>query len=303
MAWLQLKAHVSPDNAELLEELLTAEGASAITLEDAVDDPVFEPERGTTPLWQQTVLTGLYDDLEDVQAMIERVARGWAEQAAEEPCPEIEYDVLEDRDWSREWMEGFEPLQMGRRLWIVPSWQEAPDPEGVNLLLDPGLAFGTGTHPTTALCLRWLDELADQGALTGAEIMDIGCGSGILAIAALRLGARHAIGTDIDPQALQASRDNARRNEIEDDDFDLYLPEQAPDSAHGVVIANILAMPLIELADTIAGSVAPGGRIALSGILVHQAESVLEAYRERGLIMHEPTEQEGWIRLDGYRPA
>lgn len=303
MAWLQLKAHVSPDNAELLEELLTAEGASAITLEDAVDDPVFEPERGTTPLWQQTVLTGLYDDLEDVQAMLERVARAWAEQAAEEPCPEIEYDVLEDRDWSREWMDGFAPLQMGRRLWIVPSWFEAPDPEGVNLLLDPGLAFGTGTHPTTALCLRWLDELADNGGLDNIDIMDIGCGSGILAIAALKLGARHAIGTDIDPQALQASRDNARRNGIEDDNFELHLPEQAPATPHAVVLANILATPLIELADTIANAVAPGGRIALSGILVHQAESVLEAYREQGLIMHEPTEQEGWVRLDGYRPA
>ncbi|MCP1366902.1 50S ribosomal protein L11 methyltransferase, partial [Halomonas sp. BBD48] len=187
MPWLQLKAHIAPEQADTLEELLSAEGASAITLQDAQDDPVFEPERGTTPLWHETVLTGLYDDLEDIEAMLDRVRQAWAMEMPDEPCPEIDYELLADRDWEREWMDGFSPLRMGKRLWIVPSWHEAPDPNGVNLLLDPGLAFGTGTHPTTALCLEWLDALADEGQLDGQTILDFGCGSGILAIAALKL--------------------------------------------------------------------------------------------------------------------
>lgn len=302
MAWLQLKAHIAPEHAELLEELLTDEGAQAITLEDAVDDPVFEPERGTTPLWNQTVLTGLYDDLEGVSDMIERVREHWASVAGDEPCPEIEYEVLEDRDWSREWMDGFEPMKMGQRLWIVPSWFDPPESDAVNLMLDPGLAFGTGTHPTTALCLQWLDELAVAGELDQKRLIDIGCGSGILAIAALKLGAAHAVGTDIDPQALLASRDNAGRNEIAEQDFDLYLPEQAPSDHFEVVVANILAGPLVELAPMIAGHVAPGGRLALSGILLHQANDILEAYRDQGLHMNEPREREGWVCVEGYRP-
>ncbi|WP_457808184.1 50S ribosomal protein L11 methyltransferase [Kushneria sp. EE4] len=303
MAWLQLKAHIAPEHAELLEELLTNEGAQAITLEDAVDEPVFEPERGTTPLWNQTVLTGLYDDLEGVSDMIARVRGNWAAAVGDEPCPDIEYEVLEDRDWSREWMDGFEPMKMGQRLWIVPSWLDAPEPDAVNLLLDPGLAFGTGTHPTTALCLQWLDELAVAGELAHKRLIDIGCGSGILAIAALKLGATHAVGTDIDPQALLASRDNAGRNEIAEQDFDLHLPEQAPDERFDVVVANILAGPLVELAPMIAGHVAPNGRLALSGILSHQAQDILDAYRDQGLYMNEPREREGWVCIEGYHPG
>lgn len=303
MPWLQLKARIAPEQAETLEELLTAEGASAITLQDAHDDPVFEPERGTTPLWFETVLTGLYDDLEDVDAMLERVRQAWAIEFPDEPCPDIEYELLADRDWEREWMDGFTPLRMGRRLWIVPSWFDAPDPEAVNLLLDPGLAFGTGTHPTTALCLGWLDELAGEGALDGRTVLDFGCGSGILAIAALKLGAARATGTDIDPQALIASRDNAERNAVAEDDFTLALPEQLTEGDFDVVLANILAGPLVELAETLAARIAPGGRLALSGILANQADDVLDAYRAQGLHMHEPVERDGWVCLSGYRPA
>lgn len=307
MPWLQLKAHVAPEQAEQLEELLLDEGATAIGLQDAEDDPVFEPERGTTPLWQDTVLTGLYDDLEGVEAMLERIHAAWAEQVPGEPCPEVEYELLADRDWEREWMDGFEPLPMGERLWIVPSWHEPPAPEAVNLILDPGLAFGTGTHPTTALCLAWLDALAVDGELAGTRVLDVGCGSGILAIAALKLGASHAVGTDIDPQALQASRDNAERNAVAEADLALYYPEQLaeqlPGQRYPIVTANILAGPLIELAATIAGHVAPGGRIALSGILANQADDVLEAYQDQGLYMDEPERREGWVRLTGMRLA
>jgi len=303
MPWLQLKARIAPDQAELLEELLLDEGASAITLQDAHDDPVFEPERGSTPLWQQTVLTGLYDDLEGIDAMLERVHHGWSLAMGDEPCPTIEYELLADRDWEREWMDGFEPLAMGERLWIVPSWHAAPDADAVNLRLDPGLAFGTGTHPTTALCLGWLDAQSVAGALGGCRVLDYGCGSGILAIAALKLGAQQATGTDIDPQALTASRDNAERNAIDAADFTLCLPERLPDARFHIVLANILAGPLVELAPAIAGHVEPGGRLVLSGILAHQADTVLDAYRDQGLVMHEPRERDGWVCLVGVRPA
>ncbi|MFC7367799.1 50S ribosomal protein L11 methyltransferase [Vreelandella zhaodongensis] len=303
MPWLQLKAHVAPEQAELLEELLLAEGATAISLQDAHDNPVFEPERGTTPLWQDTILTGLYDNLEGVDAMLERLQSAWSSQLPDDPCPTIEYELLADRDWEREWMDDFTPLRMGQRLWIVPSWLAPPDENAVNLILDPGLAFGTGTHPTTALCLEWLDSLAVSGDLQDNSILDVGCGSGILAIAALKLGAGHADGTDIDPQALQASRDNAERNHIQEQQLSLYYPEQLPDGLYPVVTANILAGPLVELAAMIAGHVAPNGRIALSGILANQADDVLNAYEAQGLIMDEPALREGWVRLSGHRPA
>lgn len=173
MPWLQLKAHVAPEQAEFLEELLLDEGATAIGLQDAHDDPVFEPERGTTPLWEDTILTGLYDDLEGVESMLERIEAAWSEQMPGEPCPTIEYELLADRDWEREWMDDFTPLRMGQRLWIVPSWHEPPEADAVNLILDPGLAFGTGTHPTTALCLEWLDELAVAGHLAQQTVLDV----------------------------------------------------------------------------------------------------------------------------------
>ncbi|MBF59759.1 50S ribosomal protein L11 methyltransferase [Halomonas sp. FeN2] len=303
MPWLQLKAHVAPEQAELLEELLLDEGATAIGLQDAHDDPVFEPERGTTPLWEDTILTGLYDDLEGVESMLERIEAAWSEQMPGEPCPTIEYELLADRDWEREWMDDFTPLRMGQRLWIVPSWHEPPEADAVNLILDPGLAFGTGTHPTTALCLEWLDELAVAGHLTEQTILDVGCGSGILAIAALKLGASHADATDIDPQALQASRENAERNGIAESGLNLYYPEQLSDSGdYPIVTANILAGPLVELAPMIAGHVAPGGRIALSGVLANQADEVYEAYAAQGIAMDEPVIREGWVRLSGVRP-
>ena len=303
MPWLQLKAHIAPEQAELLEELLLDEGATAIGLQDAHDDPVFEPERGTTPLWEDTILTGLYDDLEGVESMLERIEAAWSEQMPGEPCPTIEYELLADRDWEREWMDDFTPLRMGQRLWIVPSWHEPPEADAVNLILDPGLAFGTGTHPTTALCLEWLDELAVAGHLAQQTVLDVGCGSGILAIAALKLGASHADATDIDPQALQASRDNAERNGIAESDLNLYYPEQLSDGGHyPIVTANILAGPLVELAPMIAGHVAPGGRIALSGVLANQADEVYEAYVVQGIAMDEPVIREGWVRLSGLRP-
>lgn len=193
-------------------------------------------------------------------------------------------------------MDNFHPMRFGQRLWIVPSWHAAPEPDAVNLLLDPGLAFGTGTHPTTALCLEWLDAQP----LDGMQVLDFGCGSGILAIAALLLGAEHAVGTDIDVQALEASRDNAGRNGIDPARLPLYLPEQLPQGQADVVVANILAGPLVDLAPRIIERVKPGGRLALSGILLEQAEEVRSAYTSQFDL--DPTaEKDGWVRITGVR--
>lgn len=193
-------------------------------------------------------------------------------------------------------MDDFKPMPFGQRLWIVPSWHDAPDPEAANLMLDPGLAFGTGTHPTTALCLEWLDGQD----VNGCQVIDYGCGSGILGLAALLLGAEHVIGVDTDPQALEASRDNARRNQVADDRLDLYLPADEPDTRADIMLANILAQPLISLAPHLASLVKPGGRLVLSGILSNQARDVMAAY-EPWFVMDEPEQREEWIRLTGRR--
>lgn len=195
-------------------------------------------------------------------------------------------------------MDNFHPMRFGSRLWIVPSWHCAPEPDAVNLLLDPGLAFGTGTHPTTALCLEWLDAQP----LDGVEVLDFGCGSGILAIAALLLGAGQATGTDIDVQAIEASRENANRNGIDPERFPLYLPEHLPEGQADVVVANILAGPLVALAPRIIERVKPGGRLALSGVLAEQAEEVRAAY-EKDFHLDPTAEKDGWVRITGTRRA
>jgi ribosomal protein L11 methyltransferase len=206
------------------------------------------------------------------------------------------HETLDDQVWERAWMDDFAPMRFGERLWIVPSWSESPDPGAVNLKLDPGLAFGTGTHETTALCLEWLDR-AD---LKSKAVLDFGCGSGVLAIAALLLGAGNATGTDIDPQALTASEDNARNNGVADG-LSLYLPENLPaDYRCDVLVANILAGPLIDLAGQLAGYCRPGGSLALSGILAEQAESVRAAYTP-WFDLNPTTQQGDWVRIDGVR--
>ena len=203
-------------------------------------------------------------------------------------------EQLEDKDWEREWMDNFHPMRFGERLWICPSWRDVPDENAVNVMLDPGLAFGTGTHPTTSLCLQWLDSLD----LTGKTVIDFGCGSGILAIAALKLGAAKAIGIDIDPQAIQASRDNAERNGVSDR-LELYLPKDQPEEMKAdVVVANILAGPLRELAPLISVLPVSGGLLGLSGILASQAESVCDAYAD-SFTLDPVVEKEEWCRITG----
>ena len=291
MPWLQVRLAITPHQAAVLEDQLLELGAVSVTFMDAEDQPIFEPDLGTTPLWTHTHLLALFEDGTDAAAVLAhlKLLRGGE-------LPEYQIERIEDQDWERSWMDNFQPMRFGRRLWIVPSWHQAPEPQAVNLLLDPGLAFGTGTHPTTALCLEWLDGQD----LAGCTVLDFGCGSGILAIAALLLGAPQAVGTDIDPQALEASRDNAARNGIDPARFPVYLPADLPQQPAEVVVANILAGPLVQLAPTITALVKPGGRLALSGILAEQAEEVRAAYA--GAFDLDPTaEKDGWVRISGVR--
>lgn len=291
MPWLQLRLAITPEQAEPMEDLLLGLGAVSVTFMDAEDQPIFEPDLGTTPLWQHTHLLALFEADTERQPLLDLLQQLW-----QQPLPEYQFEDIADQDWERSWMDNFQPMRFGRRLWIVPSWHEAPDSQAVNLLLDPGLAFGTGTHPTTALCLEWLDGQD----VRGLNAIDFGCGSGILAIAALLLGAERVTGTDIDPQALEASRDNAQRNGITDERFPLYLPEAMPAEPADLLLANILAGPLVSLAPQLISLVRPGGRIALSGILAEQTEEILAAYRD-AFELDPVAEKDGWIRVTGVR--
>ncbi|UFK39247.1 50S ribosomal protein L11 methyltransferase [Pectobacterium parvum] len=292
MPWIQLKINTSGKVAEQLGDVMMESGAVSVTFQDTHDTPVFEPLPGETRLWGDTDAIALYDaetDMNVVIAMLEQ-----------EPLLGVGFkhkiEQLEDKDWEREWMDNFHPMQFGKRLWICPSWRDIPDPTAVNVMLDPGLAFGTGTNPTTALCLQWLDGLD----LEGKTIIDFGCGSGILAIAALKLGAARAIGIDIDPQAIQASRDNAQRNGVSER-LELYLPKDQPtDLSADVVVANILAGPLRELAPLISDLPKAGGHLGLSGVLATQAEGVAEAYADK-FTLDPVAEREEWCRITGQR--
>ncbi|MEQ9846332.1 MULTISPECIES: 50S ribosomal protein L11 methyltransferase [Pectobacterium] len=294
MPWIQLKINTSGKVAEQLGDVMMESGAVSVTFQDTHDTPVFEPLPGETRLWGDTDAIALYDAETDMKAVIAMLEQ--------EPLLGVGFkhkiEQLEDKDWEREWMDNFHPMQFGKRLWICPSWRDIPDPTAVNVMLDPGLAFGTGTHPTTALCLQWLDGLD----LEGKTIIDFGCGSGILAIAALKLGAARAIGIDIDPQAIQASRDNAQRNGVSER-LELYLPKDQPaDLSADVVVANILAGPLRELAPLISDLPKAGGHLGLSGVLATQAEGVAEAYADK-FTLDPVAEREEWCRITGQRRA
>ncbi|MBB09377.1 MULTISPECIES: 50S ribosomal protein L11 methyltransferase [unclassified Alcanivorax] len=290
MAWLQLHLATTEAHADAFQSALEDMGACAVTLTDGADQPVFEPPPGARPLWQNTVVSALFDADRDPALILAALQQQGLEAQAHH------HETLDDQVWERAWMDDFAPMRFGERLWIVPSWSASPDPQAVNLKLDPGLAFGTGTHETTALCLEWLDR-AD---LTGKAVLDFGCGSGVLAIAALLLGAGNATGTDIDPQALTASEDNARNNGVADA-LRLYLPENLPaDYRCDVLVANILAGPLVELAGQLASYCRPGGSLALSGILAEQAESVRNAYAP-WFDLNPTTQQGDWVRIDGVR--
>ncbi|MGL5320263.1 MAG: 50S ribosomal protein L11 methyltransferase [Aeromonas veronii] len=288
MPWIQIRINATAKTADKVSNMLLGRGAQAVTFMDAKDVPVYEPMPGETPLWGETEVMGLFDAETDPAPTIAFFQQIFGENVG------YKVEQLEDKDWVREWMDHFHPMQFGERLWICPSWRDVPNPDAVNVMLDPGLAFGTGTHPTTALCLQWLDGLD----LTGKTVVDFGCGSGILGIAALKLGAARVIGIDIDPQAIQASRDNAARNGVADQ-IELYLPADQPQDVEAdVVVANILAGPLRELAPLIAGHGKSGSLMALSGVLESQAPE-LETIYGQWFEMDPTAVKEEWCRLSG----
>jgi len=286
---LQLTFDVGSADPAPIEETLTSLGATSVTLEDAADDPVLEPAPGETPLWPTVRLRALFREDADPLA----IEAGLVEMLP--PTTLLRFEMLEDRPWEREWLRDFHPMRFGRRLWVCPDGQAADDANAVRVALDPGLAFGTGTHPTTALCLEWLDG----SELRGCRVIDYGCGSGILAIAALKLGAAGALAYDIDPQARLATRDNAVRNGVADRLTIAATAPQEPESCD-VLVANILAGPLTDLADRFATLLRPGGRIALCGLLPEQAESVAVAYGPWFMI-GATTVRDGWALLSGSR--
>ena len=267
--WLQIKLRTTNQSADVIAELLEQLGAMAVSYTDAEDSPILEPKPGERRLWPNTEVTGLLAQGTDPKPILDKLKAILGDHIP------MAATALEDKNWIRAWMDQFKPLKFGEHLWICPSWLEVKEENAVVVSLDPGLAFGTGTHPTTALCLGYLDSLD----LQGKQVLDYGCGSGILAIAALKLGAKNALGVDIDEQALQASRENAERNNVSDKlelfmgtDQKLDLPKSP------VTVANILAGPLAELEPIIASLTESGGKLALSGILTEQADSVIEAY-------------------------
>lgn len=294
MSYQQITINVNDAVAERLADALMEHGALSAAIEDAYagtenEQAIFgEPGMPTEQIWQQSKVIALFGENDDAAAMI---------QAASQACglKDLAYtsEILADQDWVRLTQAQFDPIQISERLWITPSWHEAPNGNAVNLQLDPGLAFGTGSHPTTRLCLKWLDT-----QLKGGEnVLDYGCGSGILTIAALKLGAGSAVGVDIDEQAIRASKDNAAQNNV---DAQFYLPDGLPQGQFDIVVANILANPLRMLGEMLAARTKQGGRIVLSGLLDEQVEELSDIYRQWFNI--EPAEiDEGWARLSGVK--
>jgi ribosomal protein L11 methyltransferase len=289
MSWLQFRLETRAELVPRCEEALLALGAAAVTLEDSADEPLFAQPQRAEIIWQHTRITGLFPADTDVDSLWHALP-----DALREAC-RYRAEILEDKDWEREWMRNYQPRQFADRLWLCPSWHTPPDPAAVNVVLDPGLAFGTGTHPTTAMCLEHLAGMA----LQGLKIIDFGCGSGILALASLKLGAARAIATDIDPQALIATEANGRRNGIDPARLRVCLPQDlGGDEQADLVIANILAGPLCDLAGQLCEMLKPQARLLLSGVLVEQLPLLQQRYP---IPIEVIGESEGWALLEGRR--
>jgi ribosomal protein L11 methyltransferase len=291
MAWQQITVIADEQTAPDLAELFSDLGAVSVTYMDAEDEPVYEPAIGETKIWSNTQVIALFELDADFEAVAERVRQTFGATQMRD----WRMEKIEDQAWERAWMEYYQPMKFGDKLWVCPTGQEQHEPGTVCMLLDPGLAFGTGTHPTTALCLEWLA----RHDLTGKTVIDYGCGSGILAVAAVLLGAKAAHAVDIDPQALTATLSNAEKNAVQDK-IKVYLPEQLPAMQADIVLANILAKPLCELSERISALVKSGGALVLSGILAEQTAQVAEAYTS-AVALNAPAQQEDWIRLDGLK--
>jgi ribosomal protein L11 methyltransferase len=293
VSWLTLSIHADANYAEALSESLLEHGALSVDMLDAdADTPdeqaIFgEPGEPTSAVWQHNLVNALFES----DAAVAAILQASCASLGISPVPAHKIETLEESDWVRLTQAQFDPIRISDRLWIVPTWHEPTDPKAINIALDPGLAFGTGSHPTTRLCLRWLDR-----NIAGREsVLDYGCGSGILAIAAMKLGAGSAVGVDVDTQAVQASRDNAAANKVE---ADFYLPDGIAPAQYDVVVANILTNPLRALAPLLASAAKPGGRIVLSGILAEQANDVMRIYAQ-WFDMAPAVVEDGWACLSG----
>lgn len=295
MEWQQFVMNLDTLNPASVEEILVRHGAQSVTFSDAGDVPVLEPGPGETPLWTATRITGLFAP----DTNLEQLEDGLRAEFDLVELPPRHVERLVDRAWEREWLKDFGPMKFGERLWITPGDSHVDQDDAVIIRLDPGLAFGTGTHATTALCLDWLDGVP----LGGKSMLDYGCGSGVLAIAALKLGCRAATAMDIDPQAVIATSQNAEFNDVADQ---LSVCGRADDikGEFDVLVANILAGPLVEFAESITARLAGGGMLALSGVLCEQAASVMAAY-EPWIEFDEPVfreqDRQTWSRLTGTR--
>jgi ribosomal protein L11 methyltransferase len=297
MPWLQVTLEAPRDEAQRLGDALEEAGALSVSLEGADTELLFETDwNDTTPVWRKTRVLALFSEDTDLPAALRMVATLLSLPAP----PAYKSETVADRDWVRVWMDRWLPMRFGEspggaKLWVVPSWLAPPDPEAANIILDPGMAFGTGTHATTAMCLEWLAQHPPRGR----EVIDYGCGSGILAIAALKLGARSAFGTDTDPQALTVSRENAERNAVLDR-LALLLPDALPEQIQAdIVLANILAAALIALAPRLTALVRPGGTLILSGLLAIQADEVEAAYATHFDFTRQNRDE--WVMLAGTR--
>lgn len=294
MSWIELHIKTNASHADQISDQLMLLGAQAVTFQDAGDQPIFEPKPGEMHLWQETIVIGLFD----LEIQLKSIVSYFEEQQAQGLIKNFHIQHIADQDWERVCLEYYQPIQCGKRLWICPSWRTPPDKNAINVILDPGLAFGTGTHPTTALCLQWLDEHVKSPEL----VIDYGCGSGILGLAALKLGAKQVIAVDYDPQALEATQNNCARNHISSPVLTTYLPQDLPKNLPkaDLLIANILAQPLLELAELFANLLHPNGKILLSGILLDQRDQIKYTYAP--WFDQLASENQGdWVRITGVR--
>lgn len=296
MAWLEATLFTDAAHAEPLCDALLEEGALSASIEDAdagtpEEKPQFgEPGSINTPGWSHSKIVALFETDADIAGILAAAAAN----CRIAPCPSFTLAVVAEQNWVQLTQSQFDPIRVSGRLWIVPSWHQAPDAEAINLVLDPGMAFGTGSHPTTRLCLEWLERTVTPGV----SLLDYGCGSGILAIAGARLGAGRVAGVDIDPQAVVSARHNAEANQVAAEFADSAAPVAGE---YDLVVANILSNPLRVLAPAICAHVRSGGKLALSGILAEQTEEIIAIYRQ-WLPLHVADEREGWVCLSGEKP-
>jgi ribosomal protein L11 methyltransferase len=290
--WLQINCHCNKAFQDEITQCMGTANALSITFQDAGNTPVLEPLPGETPLWNDLIITALFngdDDLSVLVLTLESNKQQWK-------ITDINLETIVDQDWERAWMDDFKPMKFGNNLWIYPSWNKIPEDDSNKIILDPGLAFGSGTHPTTALCLEWLDSNPPQGL----SVIDYGCGSGILAIAAAKLDADKIVATDIDQQALIATKNNMLKNQIPDTIIETCFPKDIPTKPVELLIANILSKPLIELAEAFAQLTKPNGSIVLSGILEEQTDNIVHAYQPHFSNI-QIAQKDDWIRVTAQR--